>query len=261
MKKLGYTLAETLITLMVVGIVAALTIPSLVTANQNRVNAAALSVAVSDFENAMAAMMMADGVTDVFGTKAWMDLTKSGEDELYGYSTPEVVESFINDISKYLTLATYCKDAGTFYGDIRLKFMSGEVLNDEGDGVYLEPVVLVSKKGFSYSLYIGSSVADTFPYRKSEEEVFEAGGTMTSNAASVTIDVNGIKKPNTYGRDIFMFVLGGEGVLYPVGGKDYSIFYRGDDSLTWQKKCMETSTYYGQYCAGRVVENGYKIDY
>ena len=66
MKKFGYSLAETLIALMIVGVVAALTIPGLVKSNENKSNAAALSVAVSDFENALANMMISDEVDKLF---------------------------------------------------------------------------------------------------------------------------------------------------------------------------------------------------
>ena len=52
MKKQGFTLAEVLITLGIVGVVAALTAPALVMSSRNEANAARLSTVVSNMENA-----------------------------------------------------------------------------------------------------------------------------------------------------------------------------------------------------------------
>ena len=47
MKKFGFTLAEVLITLSIVGIVSALTIPNFVANAQNKANAAKLSATIT----------------------------------------------------------------------------------------------------------------------------------------------------------------------------------------------------------------------
>ena len=80
MKKFGYSLAEMLIALMIVGVVAALTIPGLVKSNENKSNAAALSVAVSDFENALANMMISDEVDKLTDTRFYKATTTVSED-------------------------------------------------------------------------------------------------------------------------------------------------------------------------------------
>ena len=49
-----------------------------------------------------------------------------------------------------------------------------------------------------------------------------AGSSYYTNAADVYIDVNGKSAPNTYGRDLFAFKIGENGVLFPLGGRDVS---------------------------------------
>ena len=57
--------------------------------------------------------------------------------------------------------------------------------------------------------------------KKNKNTIINAGGALYNIAAEVVIDVNGKSSPNVIGRDIFKFYLGSNGILYPVGGKDY----------------------------------------
>lgn len=69
MKK-GFTLAETLITLGIIGVVAALTIPTLNVSTKEKSFDAMRKVCVSDLENAFTTMMASEGATDLEETKA-----------------------------------------------------------------------------------------------------------------------------------------------------------------------------------------------
>lgn len=264
MKKIAYTLAEILITLTVVGVVAALTMPALISSSQNQKNAAALAVAVSDWENAMAAMMSADGATDLLETKAWTDLRNSS-DELYGYSSDTVINNFTAELSKYLGITNYYKGFQTFYDGLYENWLNGDVIDDYSDGIYEEYVVYTTKKGPVYGVTTPSASGGNPKF--SEEEILEAGGNLTEIAGEVKIDVNGKAKPNTYGRDIFLFTLGTDGMLYPRGGLDYSVYYYEDDSVTWKnsddayRQCTDISTSKGLGCTARLVENNFKMDY
>ena len=71
--KRGFTLAEVLITLGIVGVVAALTAPALVLSSKNKTNAAKLSVAVSNLENAFTNMMVKENVDLLSLTQAWTE--------------------------------------------------------------------------------------------------------------------------------------------------------------------------------------------
>ena len=79
MKKFGYTLAEVLITLTIVGVVAALTIPTLVANSRNKANASKLSATITAVENALTSMMASDGVNDLTETVYYSKASKPKE--------------------------------------------------------------------------------------------------------------------------------------------------------------------------------------
>lgn len=95
MEKKGFTLAEVLITLGIVGVIAALTIPMLMNSANDKANAAKLSVTVSDFENAMTTMITSEAADDLTETK-WAEKLNSSEEkpeeELNNYLKGELYE-------------------------------------------------------------------------------------------------------------------------------------------------------------------------
>ena len=91
----------------------------------------------------------------------------------------------------------------------------------------------------------------------------------TYTAKRIYIDVNGNKSPNTCGRDVFAFVLGEDGHLYPYG-TEKAAELRGlsnPATQTWDNidasvinRCVGNN-YYGHGCTARLIENNYKVDY
>ena len=71
MKKLGFTLAEVLISLAIVGVVAAMTIPTLSSNTQKESNEAKEKVCVSDLENAFTIMMVRENAIEISDTVNW----------------------------------------------------------------------------------------------------------------------------------------------------------------------------------------------
>lgn len=80
MKKFGFTLAEILVSLAIIGIVATITIPTLGTNARKQANLATLKSTVSDFENAFSAMMIAKGKDTLDDVENWFS-----EDVLSNY--------------------------------------------------------------------------------------------------------------------------------------------------------------------------------
>lgn len=72
MKK-GFTLAEVLITLGIIGVVAALTIPTLNVSTKEESFKAKLNVCTSDLENAFTTMMATEGAADLNETTAFAE--------------------------------------------------------------------------------------------------------------------------------------------------------------------------------------------
>ena len=76
MKK-GFTLAETLITLAVIGVVASLTIPNLVTANNKKLYASALASNVSNIEHVLSSLISKQNLNWLEETDFYEDITSS----------------------------------------------------------------------------------------------------------------------------------------------------------------------------------------
>lgn len=64
-------------------------------------------------------------------------------------------------------------------------------------------------------------------------EINQEGGHLCESPIWLRIDVNGLKGPNTLGRDVFEFIVGEDGIVYPNYGKEQSIYY-GNPEYYWK---------------------------
>ena len=80
-----------------------------------------------------------------------------------------------------------------------------------------------------------------------------------NTAGNIWIDINGPQTPNTYGRDVFMFMIGQNGTLLPMGGQ--TLANLGADYWNSNRGCQTGHISQGITCTGRLVENGYEFDY
>jgi len=77
-----------------------------------------------------------------------------------------------------------------------------------------------------------------------------AGSPITNLCGTITIDVNGyLKPPNTIGRDIFVFLLGSNGIY--AGGDPHTMFY--DTNINCNSSDL---THNGNGCANKVINEG-----
>ena len=126
-KKCAFTLAEVLITLGIIGVVAAITIPSLVTSYQKHVVETKLAKFNSTMNQAMRLSMVDNGDPD-----SWLERN-------HNYSYPETVE-FMN--TYFLPYIKYIKtDPSPSQNGIRVTLLDGSlfsfsVTQDGGDIVY-----------------------------------------------------------------------------------------------------------------------------
>ena len=96
MKKFGFTLAEVLITLGIVGVVAALTAPALVMSSRNEANAARLSVVVSNLENAFNNAIVQEGADNLYGTSLWANGAVRAD------SGAANISAFVGNLGRYM---------------------------------------------------------------------------------------------------------------------------------------------------------------
>ena len=189
-RRYAFTLAEVLITLGIIGIVAALTIPSIVADYRNKQTATQLKYAYSVVGQALTAAQVQNG--DV-----------SGWDFGYNYgadtSTVNYRETVINFVEKYLKPNLKIAD------DIGYQYTSSAI---GYDGLY-KPVSKekVERKGYWFTLGNGTLLCASISSICTNED---DDGTCTQRAYQniiITVDTNGFKGPNTYGKDVFLMTL------------------------------------------------------
>lgn len=177
MKK-AFTLAEVLITLGIIGIVASMTLPGLVQNYQKKQFATMAKTNYVILNNALERAKSEYG-TDV---NNW----------IYSSSTrnEQAVDFVQRYLLPYLNVTKFCKkvERGQVSDSLSCSFQ-GNTLFPETDGV----------------MFILSNSAKVY--------VYVADGVGGSNITRIGIvyDVNGFKQPNRYGRDIFIVELGGGG--------------------------------------------------
>ncbi len=266
MKKFGFTLAEILVALAIVGVVAAISIPTMVTESNKKIWANSLAVAVSNFENAITTYVLTEGATDLYGTESFRDDYKT--EFLKDVSSERLTLTSSNaSLFQYYPIDNKTKGIkalspkNTTFNTNSLSFMIGA---DVGN------LIWEANNGVSYMLY-GKKEYDQ------SDDVEDAK--LSYLAASVMIDVNGQKGPNRLGRDIFFFVVDKSGHLYPYNGKEHTEYMKKKGEIIssihgFLKEVLSAcdpkikGSFWsdpiprnGETCAARVVENGFKMDY
>lgn len=247
---LGFTLAEVLITLGIIGVVAAMTIPTLITSTQKLQYMSSLQKAYSEFSQALQAMTgNYDCVTDLACTGV--------------FASDKTSQDLGTELAKYLKLS---KDCGmTPAGQGCLPPSANSNFDGSGTPIALDTDTSLEKfvtaDGMSFAVVNGATNCET-----------DWGGTlgyMAKTCGYLYVDVNGLKEPNNLGRDVFVFfITNGRGsFLYPLGGSDDNAFSHG---LTLSKgwwnvggsdNCSSATSKDGAYCTGRVFEKGWTMDY
>ena len=257
MKKRGFTLAEVLITLGIVGVVAALTAPALVMSSRNEANAARLSTVVSNMENAFQTAIAQEGADNLYGTSLWQENQVS--------ATTGNKAQFVGRLGQYMILNGYKDNQNAFYGNgVQTYSMSNTGGVGQATNFQNNPFAIETKNGAA--IFMQTYRQNNLAQQKAL--AIDAGCTLYTRAADVYIDVNGKNGPNVFGRDIFFFILGENGVLYPAGGIDVRrVTGMGQWNVAGNQPYVCTDAnkgafpYSGLGCTARVIAEGYKINY
>lgn len=204
-QKTGFTLAEVLITLSVIGIVASLTLPGLIQNNRNKELKTGLNRGYSLINQAL------DMYYAEHGERA-----KNGD-------------NINNTFKPYLKII---KDCGYAYASGE-ELADGCIPNDDD----------ARENGTVYKTYNGKNFINLnyfddaqFILNDGMTILIESPGTTVLNRY-ISVDVNGYRKrPNRLGQDLFMFQLADNGKLLPMGSPNTD-YYSADDSY-----CSLTST-------------------
>ena len=190
----AFTLAEVLITLAVIGIVAAMSIPSLMNSTGDK----ELSVARQKAYSTMS------GFFNKLNENNELPLSSTT-----GYQT-----AFVNLFTKYLNTTSSCNGQFNCWHNINQWYKhNGTALNfSDGYGAVTADGMLISSIGN----FVGACSSNPVM--------------LPNSCVHFLVDVNGFKKPNTWGKDIIAFEMTGTQLL-PSGAPNapnHGSFYCND---------------------------------
>lgn len=191
----GFTLAEVLLTLSVIGVVAAMTIPTLI----NKANNSEVSVKVKKYQG-----VLQSAVTAIMAEKSL-----SGFDNVYTDKN-----EFWNDFKSKLNIIKECgtaSGAGCFAPGVTYKYLNGtdDTLMDNS-AAFIKAIL---SDGASIS--VGTWVAGC-----NGNNSISGTGVLTTKCEAIAVDINGHKGPNQSGRDFFYWRVYKDGRVIPVGTDD-----------------------------------------
>ena len=187
--KKGFTLADVLITLVILGVISALTVPSLIQNTRKKEYTAALKKAYSALSQA-AVHIIEEAGTPKCDNEGWA----CSADSVYTYFT------------KYLTALKKCGAETGCFSQQRVKLLNGQKENIVREGSGWRN--FVAADGMQFGIH------DSW-VNKSCELAFPGGDIVYPNnlCAAIQADINGEKAPNKIGRDVFAFGLKEDGIV------------------------------------------------
>ena len=234
--KPAFTLAEVLITLGIIGVVAAMTIPNLITEHQKR-------TAVTKLQRAISVLNQAYRL-------AYDDVGEASAEEAFNMGSEEYFNTYW---APYIKVLTYCSSYDVCGYDSNTPFILIDGSNDsirvEWDGYR---TTFLTMDGFLYQIWTGQGSG------KKDSEGNE--GTVKSNW--VTVDINGGAGPNRYGRDVF-FLKRVEGSDIVEGGAGIQPYGYDATDKTIKSYCSSSASgdnRRGYYCLEKIRRAGWKIE-
>ena len=175
----AFTLAEVLITLGIIGVVAALTLPSVISEYREKHTVTALKKNYSILNNAIMRAVAENGDIEDWGTASY-DYTDENDEN-------KNIETFnIDIITKYLNIIKNCGHEAKGCFPQRYTMLNGQKERDFENLSYYNKFILADGTIIAFQGY---------------------SGTDGRKQGEVWIDVNGMKKPNRIGEDTFLFII------------------------------------------------------
>ena len=224
----GFTLAEVLITLGIIGVVAAMTIPSLVAKYRSIVAVNQLKKMYSVMSQTLLYTVQKDGDYSSLSLP---------EDNL-----ASVKEWYNSALKPYLKITNECFNEAGCWADSGTKTLNGQSPYWDAGDVGLGYGIVVFNTVDGYSVNIDS-------YRASSDGEFWGAGIDTGNFIAIYVDINGKKGPNILGKDTYTFVFSNKGFV-PAG------HIKSDDEV--DADCSKSGR--GYYCFEKIMRNSWQID-
>lgn len=240
MKNNGFTLAEVLITLGIIGVVAAMTMPAIIRKQQKIATVTRLKKSYSIINQAFKMAEAKNGPIESWAE--WND----AEVILDKYIIPEIRGS-----KKYgkavIDRLALCYDPNSkLHGvDIQSQYVWMS-------GVFIATPFIKGKTA-SFKLPDGSCIGLNPFY-----EYIDTNGNLDKRFAyNIFVDINNVKGPNVAGEDLFFFVVD-KNVIKPYG---YNLSDEFVSGASKGNSCNRKAPVSGYTCAARIMRDGWKIKY
>ena len=175
--KSAFTLAEVLITLGIIGVVAAMTLPTLIRRHQEKIIIAKLKKNYSTMQQAYLMAINDKGSIETWGLANSNDGRDSNEEQ--DTSLYDDTENILYHLKDYLKVTKYCGlEKGCWYST-PIYSLNGSVFGYPDRGYFSKAILADGSMIMTYS--------------------------DNSNSGFYRIDVNGATPPNTMGKDVFSF--------------------------------------------------------
>lgn len=224
-KIIGFTLAEVLIVLGIVGIIAESTIPTVLQNFQTQQTISSLKKNFSTFSQAYALAIQDNGTPD-----NWDMSTDT---------------ALINILSPYLKITKNCGlGTGCFTPNTTYQYLKGggfEYFDSAGDG----RTKLILADGSSVALHSYNNLCTS---QKG------SGVSLQHTCGSIFVDINGFKGPNQAGIDLFNYYFTKYGIV-PVGTKAEDNGYAPHNPYPFDANCKDKSTANGFGCTAWIIYN------
>lgn len=223
MKNYGFTLAEILVTLGIIGVISALTLPTFTQKTSLAKVGPQLGKARTNFEQATAAMMQEAQSDSLTATKLCPSTTPS--------CTPDQRVAVTSNYSNFLfNLGHYLKGSNKSSGTTT-KYQVA-------DGTT-----------YTFNSFLAPA-ASQFPH----DELIDL---------QVLVDINGEQGPNLPAKDRFYFEMRNDGSLVPYGSADTNATAKTKFGFTnWETNCPKNIVpTVPEACAAHIFENGMKAEY
>jgi prepilin-type N-terminal cleavage/methylation domain-containing protein len=258
-KKKAFTLSEILITMSIIGFVAAVTIPAMV---MDYLRTQFITGAKSTFAqgNYILKKINADRECD-------NDLKCTG---LFNAGTNS--QTLGGEIVKYFKVVQNCgvstnQNCWPANTNDNFNGTSGTNTNFNTSNYYYK-FQGVDGKSYAIHNYTEDFVADCG--NNGSTGALGGNSFMTQVCGVIIVDINGYRAPNTKGKDTFIYyITNGKGpLLYPSGGIDDNKSSINNMTMTnnyWNQGgrnfCNKATNQDGKYCTGRLMENSWEMDY
>lgn len=230
---LAFTLAEVLVTLGIIGVISAMTLPTLTKNHQRKVYVTQLHKFYNELSQA--------GESYITSKNA-LNLKEAGVRSQNGVR--DFVQSSFRTVKNCSTTFTDCFAS-------EYKNMNGEVVTNYN-----------AADSNCYILPSGNSVCLNYPL---------LGGFVGGPSVNVVVDVNGKQGPNILGRDLFTMGIYNDGFVGADNNKDTPVCKPGDEdcekhlNLTDLQKCQQAKTISNyddaSLCFVQILDDGWEMEY